>query len=222
MARLTAIIGLALSLGAISSLSHAQPEHGGQVDFWNGREGALHLVQGQSAESPSSIYQQNIRGVFTIHSARTQGSGFTFATGLIATNAHVVGDSSIVEVEEQDGTSFRARVVRKNVERDFAILAPEGIHPFTTTLPLRLGNTPAIGEGIVVIGSPGGMKGSVTSGIVSQIYPEGMVQLNVSVNPGNSGGPVFNLQGRVFGIATTKYTGGDGIGFAIPIRWLNP
>ena len=64
------------------------------------------------------------------------------------------------------------------------------------------------------------MKGTVTSGIVSQVYPEGVVQLNVSINPGNSGGPVFDSQGRVFGIATQKYAGGDGIGLAIPIRWL--
>jgi len=207
-------------LAAIAGLARA--ERGAQVAVGRGQEGVLHLVQSQSQETPASIYKNNIRGVFTIHSARSHGSGFTFAAGFIATNAHVVGDSSIVEVEEQDGTSFRAKVIKKNVERDFAILAPEGVRPFTTTVPLRLGNTPAIGEGIVVIGSPGGMKGSVTTGIVSQIYPEGVVQLNVSVNPGNSGGPVFDLQGRVFGIATAKYTGGDGIGFAIPIRWLDP
>jgi serine protease Do len=88
-------------------------------------------------------------------------------------------------------------------------------------MPLPLGNTPAIGENIVVIGSPGGLKGTVTTGIVSQIYPDGMIQLNVSVNPGNSGGPVFDLQGRVFGIATLKYARGDGIGFAIPVRWID-
>ena len=174
----------------------------------------------ESAQSPASIYKDSIHAVFTIRSDKGLGSGFTIASGYIATNAHVVGDSATVEVEEQDGNKFRAKVIRKDSDHDFAIVEPEGIRPFTTIIPLPTGNTPAIGEGVVVIGSPGGLKGTVTTGIVSQIYPEGMVQLNVAINPGNSGGPVFDLHGRVFGIATLKYLKGDGIGFAIPIGWV--
>jgi serine protease Do len=221
MIRLTAIAGVILSLGAMNCLEGAWAETGSPVGGWRGEEGVLHLAQSQSRETPASIYKNNIRGVFTIQSEHSLGSGFTFAAGLIATNAHVVGDSPIVEVEEQDGNRFRARVIKKDVERDFAILAPEGVRPFTTTVPLPLGNVPAIGEGIVVIGSPGGMKGTVTTGIVSQINADGTVRLNVAVNPGNSGGPVFDLEGRVFGIATKKYFGADGLGVAIPIRWLD-
>ena len=84
-----------------------------------------------------------------------------------------------------------------------------------------------IGEGVVIIGSPGGSKGSVTVGIVSQVYPNEMIQLNASVNSGNSGGPVFDMQGRVFGIATQKvreFVDGqsvDGLAIAIPIGWLS-
>ncbi len=174
----------------------------------------------QGQQTAASIYKNNIRGVFTIHTAAGLGSGFTFASGLIATNAHVVGNSSTVEVEEQSGNIFSATVVQKDVDHDFAILRPDGIRQFTTVIPLPLGTTPAIGESIVVIGSPGGLKGTVTTGIVSQLYPDGMIQLNVSVNPGNSGGPVFDLDGRVVGIATLKYLKGDGLGFAIPIGWL--
>lgn len=180
----------------------------------------LRVAQNQPAQTPASIYKNSIHAVFTIRSQHALGTGFTFAAGFIATNAHVVGDSSIVEVEEQGGNTFKARVVRKDVERDFAVLEPEGVRPFTTIVPLPTGNAPEIGEGVVVIGSPGGLKGTVTAGIVSQTYPDGVVQLNVSVNPGNSGGPVFDLHGRAFGIATYKYTKGDGIGFAIPIRRL--
>lgn len=178
------------------------------------------LAQGQPRQTPASIYQNNIHGVFTIRSDDALGSGFIFAPGLIATNAHVVGNSLTVEVEEQDGTKFTATVIHADIRRDFAILKPEGIRPFTTVLPLLLGNTPAVGEEIVVIGSPGGLKGTVTAGIVSQIYGDGMIQLNVSVNPGNSGGPVFDQEGRVIGMATLKYSKGDGIGFAIPVHWL--
>ena len=221
MVRLMVVAGLVGSFGAMTCLDNARAEMENAGAAWRGQEGLVRLVQNR--QDPASIYRDNIRGVFTIHTDHGLGSGFTFAVGLIATNAHVVGNSSLVEVEEQNGNKFRARVIKKDVEHDFAILAPEGgIRPFATTIPLRLGSVPAIGEAIVLIGSPGGFKGTVTSGIVSQVYPEGVVQLNVSINPGNSGGPVFDSQGRVFGIATLKYDGGDGIGFAIPIRWLVP
>jgi S1-C subfamily serine protease len=211
-----------LSLGAVGRLGVAIAEEGISGGLRQRQEGVVRLAQNKSVETPASIYKNSIHAVFTIRSELSLGSGFTFAPGFIATNAHVVGDSSTVEVEEQDGNKFRARVIRKNIEHDFAILEPENIRPFTTIVPLSTGNAPAIGEAVVVIGSPGGLKGTLTTGIVSQFYPDGVIQLNVSVNPGNSGGPVFDLHGRVFGIATAKYAKGDGIGFAIPISWLKP
>jgi serine protease Do len=175
----------------------------------------------EARKTPADIYKDYIHAVFTIHAGNIFGTGFVVSPGLVATNAHVVADASVVEVEAQDGTKFQATVIHKDVGHDYAILKPNGIRPFTTVVSLPLGPTPAIGESVVVIGSPGGMKGTVTTGIVSQIYPDGVIQLNVSVNPGNSGGPVFDAQGRVFGIATFKYSQGDGIGFAIPVRWID-
>jgi S1-C subfamily serine protease len=218
--RISAIVAMTLSLGALDCFDVVMAKEGGSVIASQRPEGVVRLAQNEPVISPASIYKNSIHAVFTIRSERGLGSGFVFATGYIATNAHVVGDAATVEVEEQNGNKFRAKVVKRNSEHDFAILEPEGIRPFTTVLPLPTGNVPAIGEGIVVIGSPGGLKGTLTTGIVSQIYPEGVVQLNVSVNPGNSGGPVFDLHGRVFGIATLKYAKGDGIGFAIPISWV--
>ena len=183
--------------------------------------GSAGLACADAQKTPAAIYKDYIHGVFTIHAGNIYGTGFVVSPGLIATNAHVVGNESIVEIEAQDGTKFQATVVQKDVGHDYAILKPNGIRPFTTAVSLPLGPAPAIGESVVVIGSPGGLKGTVTAGIVSQIYPDGVIQLNVSVNPGNSGGPVFDAQGRVFGIATFKYSKGDGIGFAIPVRWLS-
>jgi serine protease Do len=140
----------------------------------------------------------------------------------------VVGDASTVEVEAQDGNRFQATVVFKDIDHDFAILEfAGGIRPFALLIPLTTADTPDIGEGVVIIGSPGGSKGSVTVGIVSQVYPNDMIQLNASVNSGNSGGPVFDMQGRVFGIATQKvreFVDGksvDGLAIAIPIGWLS-
>lgn len=180
-----------------------------------------------SSKTPASIYRDNIGRIFTIHATDSGGTGFAFGAGRIATNAHVVGGSSLVDVESQDGAHFKAKVVAKDVDRDFAILEfAEGVRPFAALVPLERSGTPDIGEGVVVIGSPLGSKGTVTTGIVSQVYSNGIIQLNASVNPGNSGGPVFDMQGRVFGIATAKFrqlTDGqsvDGLAVAIPIRWL--
>ncbi len=185
------------------------------------------LGRAQAPQTPAAIYRSNIARVFTLRAGNELGTGFTYATGRIATNAHVVGDATSVEVESQDGAKFQARVIRRDKARDFAILEYSGpVRAFATLVPLPRAATPAIGEGVVVIGSPLGSKGTVTTGIVSQIYPSGVIQLNAAINPGNSGGPVFDMQGRVFGIATAKFVpidgGGavDGLGVAIPIAWL--
>jgi S1-C subfamily serine protease len=220
MARSLIIAGMLVSLLVGGFLTPARAVGDTSTADATPPEMGIRVAQGDPPQTPASIYKNNIHGVFTIRSDDALGSGFTFAPGLIATNAHVVGNSTTVEVEEQDGTKFTATVIHADLKRDYAILRPDGIRPFTTVLPLLLGNTPAIGENIVVIGSPGGLKGTVTTGIVSQIYPDGMIQLNVSVNPGNSGGPVFDHEGRVIGVATLKYSKGDGLGFAIPIGWL--
>jgi putative serine protease PepD len=181
-----------------------------------------------SPGTAASIYKENIGRVVTIHAGDMLGTGFVFASRLLATNAHVVGNASFVQVETQEGRSYTAKVVRKDVQRDFAILAfEEVIQPFFSLIPIQHAGTPEIGEGVVVIGSPLGSKGTVTTGIVSQVHSDGVIQLNASVNPGNSGGPVFDMQGRVFGIATSKFkqlTDGqsvDGLAMAIPIRWLD-
>src|ERR1017187_10286961 len=96
---------------------------------------ALTLVFGSftgalAADSPgtaASIYKENIGRVVTIHAGDMLGTGFVFATNLLATNAHVVGNASLVQVETQDGQSYKATVVKKDVRRDFAILRFEGM-----------------------------------------------------------------------------------------------
>ena len=189
---------------------------------------ALSAVGIVAAETPAEIYRDNIGRVYTVHTASGLGTGFLFRTGQLATAAHVVGDAQSVDVESQAGERFPAKVVYKNVTRDLAILECSGpIRPFQTLIPLRSrSGSPEVGEGVVVIGSPGGLKGTVTTGIVSQVDSNGEIQLNAAINSGNSGGPVFDMQGRVFGIVTLKIrkTGDgrsvDGLGVAIPLDWL--
>jgi serine protease Do len=157
---------------------------------------------------------------------RGLGSGFIVSPdGVILTNAHVVAEASEVTVRLTDRREFEARVVGLDRLTDVAVLRIEA-----KGLPtVKLGN-PAesrVGDWVLAIGSPFGFEHSVTAGIVSaksrSLPREGYVpfiQTDVAVNPGNSGGPLFNLKGEVIGINAQIYsrTGGfQGLSFAIPI-----
>lgn len=155
-----------------------------------------------------------------------EGSGFVIsADGIILTNAHVVDGASEVTVKLTDRRELKARVVGMDRPTDVAVLRVEA-----KGLPVaRLGaSTPLrVGEWVLAIGSPFGFENSATAGIVSakaRALPDEayvpFIQTDVAVNPGNSGGPLFNLRGEVVGINSQIYsqTGGyQGLSFAIPI-----
>lgn len=158
--------------------------------------------------------------------SRGLGSGFIVSSdGLILTNAHVVANADEVTVKLTDRREFRAKVVGSDAQTDIAVLRIDA-----RDLPaVRLGSSERVrvGEWVVAIGSPFGFENTVTSGIVSakaRALPDGtyvpFIQTDVAVNPGNSGGPLFNLNGEVIGINSQIYssTGGyQGLSFAIPI-----
>ena len=157
---------------------------------------------------------------------RAQGSGFIVnADGVILTNAHVVDDASEVTVKLTDKREFRAKVIGIDKPSDVAVLKISA-----KNLPVvRVGNAGAVnvGEWVLAIGSPFGFENSVTAGIVSaksRSLPDEnyvpFIQTDVAVNPGNSGGPLFNMHGEVIGINSQIYThsgGYQGLSFAIPI-----
>jgi serine protease Do len=159
--------------------------------------------------------------------ARGMGSGFIVSPdGMVLTNAHVVADANEVTVKLTDKREFRAKVVGVDRPTDVALLKIEA-----SGLPtVRLGssNELKVGEWVTAIGSPYGFENTVTSGIVSAKWrslPDGayvpFIQTDVAVNPGNSGGPLFNMRGEVIGINSQIYsrTGGyQGLSFAIPIE----
>ncbi len=157
---------------------------------------------------------------------RGEGSGFLIsADGYMLTNAHVVDRAREVTVRMTDRHEYRARVVGVDVRTDVAVLKIDADKlPF-----VRIGSPAALkaGQWVVAIGSPFGFDNSVTAGIISatarslpgDAYTP-FIQTDVAVNPGNSGGPLFNLQGEVVGINSQIYsrTGGyQGVSFAIPI-----
>ncbi len=162
--------------------------------------------------------------------ARGEGSGFIVsADGYILTNAHVVRGASEVVVKMLDRREFPAKVVGQDQRTDVAVLKIDA-----KGLPtVKLGDPSKLkpGQWVIAIGSPFGFDNTVTSGIVSataRTLPDDryvpFIQTDVPVNPGNSGGPLFNMDGEVVGINSQIYsqTGGYmGLSFAIPIDVAN-
>ena len=162
--------------------------------------------------------------------ARGEGSGFIVTgDGYIMTNAHVVRGAQEVVVKMTDRREYPAKVIGFDDRTDVAVIKIEAANLPT----VRLGNPDSLkpGQWVVAIGSPFGMENSVTAGIVSatsRSLPDDpyvpFIQTDVAVNPGNSGGPLFNLNGEVVGINSQIYsqTGGFmGLSFAIPIDVAN-
>ncbi len=154
------------------------------------------------------------------------GSGFIISTdGLVLTNAHVVGDFDEINVKLTDKRRFKAKLLGADKVTDVALLKIDA-----KDLPaVKIGDPNKLepGEWVAAIGSPFGFESSVTVGVVSalgRILPGGsfvpFIQTDVAVNPGNSGGPLFTVNGEVVGINSQIYsqTGGYmGVSFSIPI-----
>jgi serine protease Do len=158
--------------------------------------------------------------------SRGHGSGFIVsADGVVLTNAHVVANAAEVTVKLTDRREFKAKVIGSDPQTDVAILKIDAGN--LPTVKLGESDNVRVGEWVVAIGSPFGFENTVTSGIVSakaRALPDGtyvpFIQTDAAVNPGNSGGPLFNLKGEVIGINSQIYssTGGyQGLSFAIPI-----
>ncbi len=162
------------------------------------------------------------------------GSGVIIdPSGIILTNNHVVAGGGTVLVRLQDGREFEATDVMTDPDTDLAVLRIEGAGELTAA---RIGNSDEmqIGDWVLAIGAPFGLRESVTAGIVSaksrgigMMAREEFLQTDAAINPGNSGGPLVNLKGELIGINTaiSSTTGGyQGVGFAIPInlaQWVS-
>ncbi|HKT20653.1 MAG TPA: DegQ family serine endoprotease [Stellaceae bacterium] len=160
------------------------------------------------------------------------GSGFIIdPSGLIVTNNHVIEDADDITVTLQDDTNFKAEVVGRDSKTDLALLRVKPSKP----LPfVKFGDSDQtrVGDWVLAIGNPFGLGGSVTAGILSARAREinagpydDFLQTDAAINRGNSGGPMFNMNGEVIGINTAIYSpsgGSIGIGFAIPANEAKP
>jgi serine protease Do len=160
------------------------------------------------------------------------GSGFVIdPSGIIVTNNHVIADSDDVTVIFTDGTKLRAQVIGKDSKVDVAVLK---VKPDKPLKAVKFGDSDKmrVGDWVIAVGNPFGLGGSVTAGIVSARNRDidsgpydDYIQTDAAINKGNSGGPLFNMDGEVIGINTAILSpsgGSIGIGFATPSNTVMP
>ncbi|HEX5994964.1 MAG TPA: trypsin-like peptidase domain-containing protein [Jiangellales bacterium] len=186
-------------------------------------------------DSVAGIAEMVLASVVSVSAGDGTGSGFVISDdGYIVTNHHVVRDAETIELAFSDGSREAAEIVGTSASYDLAVLQVDR----DDLTPVVLGNSSsvAVGDPVLAIGSPLGLEGTVTSGIVSALDRPvtaggqdeqafiNALQTDAAINPGNSGGPLVDFQGRVIGvnsaIATLGLSGASGsigLGFAIPI-----
>ncbi len=181
------------------------------------------------ASSPSdytALYEQTIDSVVKLRvttvAGSSQGSGFLYDNSHIVTNEHVVQDADTVLVQFSNGEWRTGQVVGTDVYTDLAVVRVDSKPASAETLPVAR-TAPKPGEPVAALGSPFGLEGTITQGIVSGVnrsmrveggfsIPD-TVQTDAPINPGNSGGPLVSMEGTVVGVNRAKE--GDNIGFAI-------
>ncbi len=178
------------------------------------------------ASNLTDLYERTIDSVVKIRvttpEGTSQGSGFVYDGAHIVTNEHVVVGQSQVLVQFSDGTWREGRVVGTDIYTDLAVIRVESMPSEVTPLPVASAH-PQPGQPVAALGSPFGLRGTITHGIVSGVnrsmaveggfsIPD-TVQTDAPINPGNSGGPLVSMDGAVVGVNRAKE--GDNVGFAI-------
>ena len=164
-----------------------------------------------------------------VYYTQIQGSGFVCTHSgrmVVLTNNHVVSGAINITATFTDGTVFAMSVLGSSANTDFAVLNP--VTSISSYRPLEIvsSSTVKVGDPVIVVGTPYGLTGSMSNGIVSALNRtlsisttteiSNIIQTTAPLNPGNSGGPVMNYAGQVVGIATAIVEESQGIGFAIP------
>lgn len=229
--------------GAAGYYAGTSQTHNNNVVLTQSGAGNSSRPAGSIAAIASAVTPSVVSIKFTSSAGTGSGSGFIVdSSGYIATNNHVIADVATsggsIEVDLADGRSFPAKIVGRNSAYDLAVIKIDATD--LKALPLGNSENAVVGDSVVAIGSPLGLEGTVTSGIISAInrpvtaggdgemsYISGL-QTDAAINPGNSGGPLVNASGEVIGINSSIATMGNnysgsqsgsiGLGFAIPIN----
>ncbi|MFH1327168.1 MAG: trypsin-like peptidase domain-containing protein [archaeon] len=175
-------------------------------------------------EDFSGIIEDAIKGVVTIRTNVGQGTGFIITNGgYVVTNSHVLSGANQIIAITYDQESVNAEFIGYDPILDIALLKIEGDHE---RLKLTDSDKVQIGEKVIAIGNPLGLQFSVSEGIVSgthRIGPnriEAYIQTDAALNPGNSGGPLINKEGKVIGINNFKISTGESLGFALESNFI--
>lgn len=160
-----------------------------------------------------------------------QGSGFVYDYDndmVVITNKHVVDDAENITVTFSNGNGYPATVIGSDAYSDLAVLSVDAPDAEFQSLEIASSSTLEVGDPVVAIGSPFGLGGTMTTGIISQLgrtiqeseagsFPiANIIQTSAAINPGNSGGPLLNYEGAVVGITTAIIEDSNGLGFAVP------
>jgi putative serine protease PepD len=231
--------GLVLGVSGLVAVAmlHSHHDPTSSAKLTPAKSGSVRTISNTDPETAKRVYAGAKDSVAYISATQAQGqatgSGFVVSSdGKIVTNEHVVDGASRVTVRfGEHGKALPARVVGEDPSDDLAVLdvADSAVAKIT---PLTLGSSSGlrVGQSAIAIGSPFGLSGTLTSGVVSALGRDiqspnghtisGVVQTDAAINPGNSGGPLLDASGQVIGINSqiaTESGSNSGVGFAIPI-----
>lgn len=184
----------------------------------------LSSLKASAGEDFSGIIEDAVQSVVTIITDVSQGTGFIIEdTGYIVTNAHVLADAHYAQAITYEQEVLSASLIGYDAVLDLALLKIEGNY---NAIELDDSDNVQVGEKVIAIGNPLGLQFSVSQGIVSAIHREGAngleiyIQTDAALNPGNSGGPLINTDGKVIGINNFKVGGGENLGFALESNYI--
>lgn len=184
----------------------------------------LNELKASTSSDFSGIIESSIKSVVTVRTDIGQGTGFLIRSdGYIVTNAHVLSGGRQVYVLDYEQNEHLTEFIGYDENLDIALLKIEGNYP-----ALELGNSDNVqtGEKVIAIGNPLGLQFSVSEGIVSAVNriginePAEYIQTDAALNPGNSGGPLINTNGKVIGINNFKVGSGESLGFALESNYV--
>jgi len=184
----------------------------------------IDLLKASTSSDFSGIIEDAIKGVVTIRTDVGQGTGFIISEeGYIVTNAHVLVGGREIKAITYEQKIIDASFIGYDGNLDIALLKILGDYK---SLKLADSDDVQVGENVIAIGNPLGLQFSVSEGIVSGVHrpgpsgTEAYIQTDAALNPGNSGGPLINKEGKVIGINNFKIGGTEGMGFALESNYI--
>ncbi len=184
----------------------------------------MSLLKASASADFSAIIEDAVKSVVTIRTDVSQGTGFIITEdGYVVTNAHVMENAQAASIITYDGETHIVKKIGSNSEMDIILLKIDGDYE---KLYLDDSDNAQVGEKVIAIGNPLGLQFSVSEGIVSAVHREGInglsiyIQTDAALNPGNSGGPLINKQGKVIGINNFKIGSGESLGFALESNYI--